>query len=88
MVSLIGIIAGIAIVLAVIVTAVVVGVCLVLARVTKPGGRGPSQYGQNGQYGQYGAPGAPGAPPAIRRPPGSKHRAGPRAPVGSRHANR
>jgi hypothetical protein len=82
-VSLIGIIAGIAIVLAVIVTAVVVGVCLVLAWVTKSGGHGPSQYGQ---HGQYGTPGEPGAPPAMRRPPGSRHRAG--APVGSRRGNR
>jgi hypothetical protein len=95
MVSLLGIIAGIALVLAVVVAGLFIGVCMLIAWLTggreergPAQGRGPAQHGMRGMPGMRGGA---GIRPPVRQPTASKHRAGsgtPRMPIGPRHGNR
>jgi len=87
MASLLGIIAGIALVLALVVAGLFIGVCMLINWLTS--GRGDQQQGPGPA--PRGMPGGPGLRPPVRQPSGSKHRAGPggpRMPVGPRHGNR
>ena len=86
MASLLGIIAGIALVLAVVVAGLFIGVCLLINWLTG-GGKQQQQPGPA----QRKMRGGPGMRPPMRQPSGSKHRAGsgmPRMPTGPRHGNR
>lgn len=91
MVSLLGIIAGIALVLAVVVAGLFIGVCMLIAWLT--GGNQDPRPAQRKARGGMGMrpPNGAGMRPPMRQPQGS-HRAGsgmPRMPVGPpRHGNR
>jgi hypothetical protein len=85
MVTLLGIIAGIALVLAVVVAGLFIGVCVLINWLTG-GGKQQQQPGTA----QRKMRGRPGLRPPMRQPQ-SRHRAGsnmPRMPTGPRHGNR